>query len=98
MSGSVDTSAGTTAGHYFESSLDAANWYGQRNTTPAGSVGPFAQGGGSGFDPWSACATDIDLSLRVGLSLTSPTGLSAGDSTSLDAPNGAVAQLDTDAC
>jgi hypothetical protein len=96
LTGSVSTTAGTSAGRYFESSLDGTDWYGQRTTSAAGSVGPFAQGGGSRFDPWSDCATDLDLSFRVGLSLTSATGVSAADSTGLDAPNGAVAELDTD--
>jgi hypothetical protein len=98
MSGMVNTSADTAAGHHFESSFDASNWYGQRSTLPAGSAGPFAQGGGSRFAPWSDCSTDVDLTFRVGLSLTSTVGLSAGDTTALDAPNGAVAELDTEAC
>jgi hypothetical protein len=98
MSGTVNTSTGTVAGHYFESSFDAAGWHGQRSTLPAGSVGPFAQGGGSRFDPWSDCSTGVDVSFRVGLSLTSTAGLSAADATALDAPNGAVAELDTAAC
>lgn len=95
MSGSVNTSPGTSSGHWFESSFDSTTWYGQRNTTSAGSVGPFSQGGGSHLDPSSACTTELDLSLRVGLSLTSASGLAAGDSVSLDAPGGAALQLPT---
>jgi hypothetical protein len=95
MSGSVNTSPGTSAGHWLESSFDATTWYGQRNTAAAGSVGPFSQGGGSRFDPSSECTTDLNLSLRVGLALTSASGLTAGDSVSLDAPHGAELELST---
>jgi hypothetical protein len=98
VNGTVNTSSGSAAGHYFESSFDATNWYGQRSNLPAGSVGPFTQGGGSRFAPWSDCSSDVDVSFRVGLSLTSAAGLSAGDSTALDAANGAVAELDTEVC
>jgi hypothetical protein len=95
MSGWVATSAGTQAGHSFESSFDGTTWYGQNTTLPAGSSGPFARGGGSRFDPWSDCATALDLSFRVGLSLTGP---SAGDSIGLDATAGASAELAPAAC
>jgi hypothetical protein len=98
LSGSVSTSAGTTAGRYFESSFDGVSWYGQRSTAAAGAVGPFHQGGGSRFDPSSACGTELDLSFRVGLSLTSASGLAAGDGESLDAPAGAQVELATSAC
>jgi hypothetical protein len=95
LSGSVNTFPGTASGHWFESSFDSATWYGQRNSTPAGSAGPFHQGGGSRLDQGSACGTDLDLSIRVGLSLTSAGGLAAADSVSLDAPRGAELQLVT---
>lgn len=86
MSGWVSTSAATQAGHAFESSFDGTTWYGQNTTLPAGSTGPFARGGGSRFDPRSDCATALDLSLRVGLSLTAVDGPSSADSIGLDTP------------
>jgi hypothetical protein len=96
MSGSVRTSAGTQAGHYFESSFDSSEWYGQRTTLPAGETGPFYRGGGSHFDPWSTCATETDLFIRVGLSLSSPDGLSGDDAVALNAPDGAGIELVAD--
>ena len=81
MSGWAGTSAGTQAAHWFESSFDGTAWYGQRTTLPAGSTGPFVRGGGSRFDPWSDCAAALDLSVRVGLSLTA----AGGDYIGLDA-------------
>jgi hypothetical protein len=97
VSGSVSTSAGTRASHHFESSLDSTHWYGERATLPAGAYGPFYQGGGSPrFDPWSNCATVVDLSFRVGLSLASTHGLLASDSAVIDAERGARASLAAD--
>lgn len=104
MEGSVRTSAGARATHYFESSFDATDWHGQRTTLSAGYSGPFQRGGDSHSPPWSTCATEVDLFLRVGLSLgpdaeseaDAETGVSADDAIALIAPNGAQVELVTD--
>ncbi|WP_433789593.1 hypothetical protein [Actinoplanes sp. CA-252034] len=95
MSGWLTTAAGTKASRYFESSFDGTDWYGQRTSHSAGATGPFYQGGGSRFDPRSACSTEIDLSFRVGLSLTSTDGLAVGDAIGLDGTSGAGVELNT---
>jgi hypothetical protein len=96
MAGSANLPAGTRAEHYFESSFDGTQWYGQRN---AGGSGPFVQGGGSVTDPWSAdCAPAFDVLFRVGLSLTATDGAGGVGSVELRAPDGAVAELRTSRC
>jgi hypothetical protein len=98
MSGFAGTSAGTEAGHHLQSSFDATTWYGQSSTLQPSSSGPFYRSAYPRLAPRSACATEADVYLRVGLSLTAADGLDAADWILLEAPNGAVVLLAAEAC